>query len=147
MWRSTLRLGRLYRGRGDLNRAKVEFETARRLSPASVPAQMELADVYLRLGEPARAVQEYERVVQVRPKDAAVQFGLGVSLAAAGRTSDAAAAFEKSAQLAPRDPEPLRMLARVEVERKRYKEALTALDRAIRSRRSRQRCKWTGPAY
>ncbi|MBI5517225.1 MAG: tetratricopeptide repeat protein [Deltaproteobacteria bacterium] len=64
-----LRLGELYRTRGDTDHAVASFRRALELNDRLFPTYFELADLYLGRDEPRDAVTLYRRVVRLAPDD------------------------------------------------------------------------------
>jgi tetratricopeptide (TPR) repeat protein len=125
-----LGMGRLQVATGRLDDAEKSFRSAIGLNPTQAPAYLELGNLYLQRRQPRLAVDPFEKAVALRRDDPFTHYGLGVALAATGKSTEARAALLEAAKLDPKSVEPLRALARLDAEAKRYDDAMRTLDRA-----------------
>ncbi len=95
-------LGRLLLERGDLARAKVEFEQAVAHAPKSSSAHAGLAEYLLAAGEAAGAEREVGVALQIDPRNPDAHFVLGRTLLAKGDTAGAEKELRGAVSLDPR---------------------------------------------
>lgn len=84
--------------------AAADADSAIRLQPDSLPANLILGSSYLEMGEPARAVPPLEKVLAIQPRERNARFLLAESLFQLGRYEEAAVSYADAGQLAPESP-------------------------------------------
>ncbi len=99
----------------------------------SVPAYLELADLYLanpdKRGE---ALNAYKKALALAPDNPQVRFSYAAGLAANGQVDLAIEEFEQVAKMSPKDPEPLRSLGRLHAERHQFDKAASEFDLGLK---------------
>jgi len=126
-------LGRYYRVKGDLARAKASYGEAIRLDPAALLPHLGLADLYA-TGErnPRAAAEEYRKALAIQPDYHPARLGLGLALLAGGDRAGALAELQRLAKDTPGDPTAWHLIGRIHASEKRYGEAVKALTEALR---------------
>jgi len=127
-----LGLGASYFTRGDLDRAKEAFETARALDPAQLDAHYGLGIIAAELSRHADAVAHFETVLAEAPRFLDARYQLGVSLVALGRTEEAIAALELAAAQRPNDARAITALGVALANVGRFDKARQAFEEALR---------------
>lgn len=73
------RLGVLYRDTGQIERAKEEFEAAKRTKPGYLPARLSLAVLLLSQGDCEVAIRELEQALEFEPENKSTQMYLKIA--------------------------------------------------------------------
>jgi len=97
-------LGVLHARLGELDAARAEYETAIRLGPYFVPAQVNLADLDRLQGRDEEGVAALRRALEIAPQQAEVHYALGLALVRSGRRDEALSSLARAAELAPDAP-------------------------------------------
>ena len=130
-WRT---LGGKYLLEGNVNAARVAYETAVRIWPSDADAQADLGGVYERLGEFDKAVEVLQRALELGPGDPAQVY---TDLADVyGRQRDLPRAreyFRKAAELAIEPAEALAAIAAIQLERGERQGAIATFRKALAS--------------
>jgi Flp pilus assembly protein TadD len=92
-----LRLGALYRQRGDLTNAIRYLEKAAKLDPKSPQAQALLGEALAEAGKPNEAIAAYRAALQLAPEDPVALNNLAFQLADSGKNLDEALTLTKKA--------------------------------------------------
>jgi tetratricopeptide (TPR) repeat protein len=96
--------GSIHAGRGEYERALVDFRAALAHDSLDVLAQRGLAETFTALGDTARAEATYLRALASRPSDLVTRKQLGVFYYHEGRFADAVRQFRALIDAAPRNP-------------------------------------------
>ena len=107
------RAGRVYEGKGELQKAAVEYEEAVQLSPYEESYYFEAAHVRLLLKQFDAAERVLERGCKVFDKSAQLELALGVAYYGERRFGDAAGAFLRTIDLAPDVRQPYVFLSKM----------------------------------
>ncbi|HEX7980418.1 MAG TPA: cytochrome c3 family protein, partial [Gemmatimonadaceae bacterium] len=94
-------LGTFYAERGDAPAAESELLSAIRLMPSSIPAYVNLADVYRTLGRDAEGESVLRSGLQRAPQSGALHYALGLVLTRLQRGDSALREFSRAAGLEP----------------------------------------------
>lgn len=87
-------LAHFYRQRGDLDKARAQFERASRINPTDVASQVWLGDIHLQLGQPDAAGPRFSQALALQPTSMSARFGLGRTAQAKNDHAGAVAHFE-----------------------------------------------------
>lgn len=96
-------LGLIRAARGDRAGARVEYENAIRINPASADAQLNLGIMLAEEGNISAAVPHLEIAAQVAPRNARAQANLANAMMELGRMDDAIARYQTALQLEPQN--------------------------------------------
>ncbi|MHC4199698.1 MAG: tetratricopeptide repeat protein [Planctomycetota bacterium] len=102
LWSSRYNMGNYHMDRGDLARAREEFEAATRLRPDAVPALVNAAMVYARMRRSADAERALRKALKAEPLNAAANFNMGLLQAELGRLSEAEKRLRTALEADPR---------------------------------------------
>jgi Flp pilus assembly protein TadD len=94
-------LGGLYIALGEFDKAKMALGTAIELSPAFVPAYVNLADLYRGLKDETNAEKTLRRALKVSPDSPVLHHVLGLSLFRQQRSKEAVDELRQAAQMDP----------------------------------------------
>ena len=94
-------LGSFLAERGDQQAAEVELQSAIRLTPASIPAYVNLADVYRAQGRDADGEHILREALVAAPESGALHYSLGLALTRLHRGDTALREFARAAGLEP----------------------------------------------
>ena len=97
-------LGTLFAQVGEAKRAEAEYKAAIKLSPAFIPAYVNLADLYKSLGRDADGEQYLKEALTHDASNAAVHHALGLLKVRQKRLPEALDLLQKAAALAPNQP-------------------------------------------
>src|SRR5262249_15922405 len=126
-------LGSLYAERGELDRAREEYEKARRLEPYFAPAAANLADLYHAAGLDDAGERVLREALALMPQVPALHEALGLLLGRRHDLSGALAELDSAATLAPTDIDAQYTLAVALYSAGRQDEAIELLDRTRRA--------------
>jgi tetratricopeptide (TPR) repeat protein len=124
--RLVYRVARVYRGRGEKERARVEAMKALELAPSYLDALMLLAAMDLEDGDQVSAAQRYRRCFELAPHDPGLLLTLGDLERAAGQVEAAQRYFRGAAEAGA--PEAFYRLADMAAERGDLREARRLID-------------------
>lgn len=96
-----MNLGLYFSARGDVKKAIKAYRHALLLSPAYVPALMNLADLYRSLGQNQESERLLSQALGIAPEDAGVQHATGLMLVRQKELAKAIAHLAKAVDLAP----------------------------------------------
>ena len=82
-------------------KARFHLEESVRLSPYSVPALYNLANMLFRAGEQSEAKEYYQRILEITPELANTNYNYGLLLIGEGKYKDAAFFFEQALRIKP----------------------------------------------
>ncbi|HSE85648.1 MAG TPA: tetratricopeptide repeat protein [Candidatus Binatia bacterium] len=99
-----LNLGTFYGNRGDAARAEEEIKTAIRMEPSSIPAYVNLADLYRAGGRDADGERLLREGLKKAPNSAILHHALGLALVRLKRSDEALPEFERASALDPGNP-------------------------------------------
>jgi len=125
-------LGNAYAERGDLDRARTEYETALRLRPDDPGALQRLGVVLTQQGRAAEAISHLQRAVQLAPAWPEPRRRLAFALSLLGRREEARAAYLALIPLMPKTAEGQRELADLLAEGQQFAEAIDHYREALR---------------
>lgn len=108
-----IKVGRMYRDSGKLDKAEDLLKQATGLDPENVVSYLELASVYQADGQPGKALQMYKKIGEIQPESAISYFMIGILSAHLKQFDDAEQAFTKMITLAPKKSDGYRELARL----------------------------------
>lgn len=108
-----IKLGRLLRQSGDLNKAIEAFKVAIALDPWNMRMQNNLALLQMETGQLDMAIRRFRAIVSTDSTMAEVWLNLGAAYANAGLRDQAEAAWKKVVELEPGNPVARSYLARV----------------------------------
>jgi predicted Zn-dependent protease len=94
-------LGSFLAERGDAGAAEVELQAAIRMGPSSIPAYVNLADVYRAQGRDADGEQTLRQGLISMPKSGVLHYALGLALTRLNRGDSALREFARAAGLEP----------------------------------------------
>jgi Tfp pilus assembly protein PilF len=94
-------LGTFLAERGDMAGAEAELRSAIRMEPSSIPAYVNLADVYRALGRDADGERLLRDGLTSAPKSGVLHFSLGLALTRLNRSDTALREFARAAGLEP----------------------------------------------
>jgi Flp pilus assembly protein TadD len=126
-------LGAFYAERGDADRARQEYETARRLEPYFAPAAVNLADLYRAQGRDDAGELVLRDALKVTPEVPTLHRALGLLLVRRKNMTEALSEIRRAAELAPDDADAQYTLAVALYSSGRRAEAVTLLDRTWRA--------------
>jgi serine/threonine-protein kinase len=124
-------LGRVYRGRGEYEKAVAQFQKATALDPTSDDAYRGLADAYQKLNQPTEAEATYRRAISLRPQYWAGYSWLGFFYYNQARYDDAAKMFKEVINLAPDNYRGYSNLGAMYIAQDRYQEAIAELEKSV----------------
>jgi tetratricopeptide (TPR) repeat protein len=125
----------------DSDRALADFERELTISPAHVPARLQIAFEYLKRGDAARALPVARDAAQLAPDHFAAHLALGQVLTELNDTERAIPELEKAVALAPGSPQTHYILARAyaragrTADAERTRAEFTRLDQIVRATR------------
>ena len=126
----------VFETQGKLDEAIVEYRKAIAKNPKAINLHYRLARVLLQQShEPAAleaARREFVAELDLNPSDAVAEYQVAQILLAQGKKAEAAARHEKAAQLRPDFPEALIAVAKLRSDAKRYPDAISLLERAVK---------------
>ncbi|MFC1649262.1 tetratricopeptide repeat protein [Patescibacteria group bacterium] len=125
-------LGDLYRRKGDLARAKYEFETAIQLKPTYADAMHNLAATYLLTGDSENAKILFEKSIEFKPTLWQSHLHLANIYIAENDIENAEAYILKSVQLNQQNPEALATYAVIESKKGNEEKANQLIQAALR---------------
>lgn len=96
-----LNLGNLYANRGDLDRARAEFEKALEIDPRSVEARVNLADLHRARGADNEAEAVLREGIARVPRAAPLHYALGLALIRQKQAATGVKELGEAARLAP----------------------------------------------
>jgi len=96
-----LRLGDFYRVKGNLEEAKVNYELAVKLYPASIWAHYRLGDIYRKKNEPVKAIAHYKKTIQLESDVSWFYFALAEVYKEQNKTDLAKRYYNKALELDP----------------------------------------------
>ncbi|RMH54408.1 MAG: tetratricopeptide repeat protein [Candidatus Hydrogenedentota bacterium] len=136
--RSHYDLGLRYLAAGLSEKALNEFQQAADADPAFYEAQVQTAKLLIDRRRYADAAKYYKQAVEIRPNDAVLQAAYAGTLYRAGNKSAALVHYRKSLLLNPNQPKIGMLLARVELGKQRYRNAIDLLEKvpALKSDRT-----------
>lgn len=120
-------LASAYKDRGWVDLAKEESESATMLAPDDGATHRLKGEILSDSGDSAGALREFKEAARLSPNDASCRMSLGDALMADGHADDAIKEFQAAVQLDPKSPAPHLRMARLDVRRASYTNALTAL--------------------
>ncbi len=123
-------LGNIYRRRGELDDAIVEFEKAIAISPRP-RTYSNLGAVYRKKGMMLEAINQYRTAMEINPDDPEPHFGLGIVYAERGDFQNAKSSYERAIELDPFYAEAMGNLGALYAAVGEYKKAITEYRRAI----------------
>jgi Tfp pilus assembly protein PilF len=91
-------LGEFFFQRGEADKAEAEYRAAIKLAPRSIPAYVNLADLYRALGRDNEGEVVLQEALAIAPDNAAVHFALGLLLVREHRLPDATKMLSKAAE-------------------------------------------------
>jgi predicted CXXCH cytochrome family protein len=94
-------LGAFYAERGEPAKAEAEYQAAIKLAPRSVPAYVNLADLYRGMGRDNEGEAVLYNALAIAPNNADVHYALGLLLVREHRLVEATAKLAKAAELDP----------------------------------------------
>jgi Flp pilus assembly protein TadD len=122
-------LGAFYAERGDADRARQEYETARRLEPYFAPAAVNLADLYRLQGRDDAGEKVLREALARTPEVPALHRALGLLMVRRKNMTEALNEIRRAAELAPDDPDAQYTLAVALYSSGRQAAAVDLLDR------------------
>jgi tetratricopeptide (TPR) repeat protein len=129
--------GEIFEIQGRQKDAAAEYRKAIQKNPAALNLHYRLGRALLLESHEAanlrEARKEFEAELALNPSDAVAQYQVGQILLAEQNPAGAAARFEKSVSLSPDFAEALVALAKTKSDAKKYGEAITLLERAVKS--------------
>ena len=126
-------LGIYHSAMGDPIAAEAAYRTALKLSPAYVPAMLNLADLYRENGMDEQAAPLIERAIQMSPLDPATFHAQGLLLVRQGKLEDAVASLRQATLLDPLNMRYTYVYAVALYESGAHDEAIAALESALNS--------------
>ena len=116
--------------------AAAEYRKAIEKNPKATNLHYRLGRALLLQSHDAAALgaarKEFEAELRLNPSDAAAEYQIGQILQAQGDRVGAAPHLERAIELRPDFPEPLVAVAKIRMEAKRYADAATLLERAVK---------------
>jgi tetratricopeptide (TPR) repeat protein len=100
-WTARYNLGVVFLGRGELDRAQVEFEKTLELFPNFDEGHLNLGLTFLRKGETDPAIAQFRTALAIDPAYAEAHNDLGTALEKKGQKDAAETEFQKAAELNP----------------------------------------------
>ena len=94
-------LGAFFFQRGDPDKAEAEYRAAIKLAPRSIPAYINLADLYRGLGRDQQGESILREALTIAPDNAAVHYSLGLLLVRIHRMPEAMTMLAKASELDP----------------------------------------------
>jgi len=106
-------IGRVYRARGDVDRARRLWEKAASLDPNNIVCRLELATLYLQQQRPLDALRLHRELTRIDPNNGVSHYFIGTISAQLHRFDDAEAAYKKVIEVAPERADGYRALAQL----------------------------------
>jgi len=106
-------VGRVYRTRGNVDRARRLWEKAASLDPNNIVCRFELATLYLHQQRPLDALRLHRELTQIDPNNGVSHYFVGTISAQLNRFDDAEAAYKKVIEVAPQRADGYRALAQL----------------------------------
>ncbi|MBN2130325.1 MAG: tetratricopeptide repeat protein [Sedimentisphaerales bacterium] len=106
-------IGRVYRARGDLDRARQLWEKAASIDPNNVVCRFELATLHLQQQRPLDALKLHRELTRIDPNNGVSHYFIGTISAQLNRFDDAEAAYKKVIEVAPQRADGYRALAQL----------------------------------
>jgi tetratricopeptide (TPR) repeat protein len=126
--------GRIFRRRGELDRALADFQQALRFQPNAGDLLIEVAELQYQLGRPQRCLSTLEHLLQSSPPGEEPRRALwlaGLAYGAAGRHDDAVVSLYAASVRGQPEPELLCQLAQAQSAAGRHSEALATARQAV----------------
>ncbi len=123
-------LGAFYAARGDLNSAQEALLHARELSPAYLPALINLSDVYRAQNRDDLGEAVLDDALDMYPESGDVNYALGILYVRTGRIQQSISLFDSARSFAPENPQYVYIYAVALAEVGRVEEAIVALESA-----------------
>ena len=120
--------------RGRLAEAEAALQTALRLQPCLVEAQLNFADVLRQRGDEAAAERALRAALACGPQNAAAHHALGLWQVRAHQSKEAIVSLRKAVELAPNDPRFSYVLAVAIASGGDHDEAIRILDATLKNR-------------
>ena len=130
MVRPHLRLGVVYRQRGELALAEEAYRRALELDPRNAPAHNNLGNLYREQQNPAGAEREYRLALELLPRYPEALINLAALCTNQGRLEEALALYTRSLEVGGERPELFNNIAIAQAGLGRWAEAEQALRRA-----------------
>lgn len=126
----------VFETQGKYTEAIAEYRKAIVKSPKAINLHYRLGRALLQQShDPAalsQARKEFEAELALNPSDAVAEYQVGQILTIGQKKAEAAPHFERAAELRPDFPEALIAVAKLRSEAKRYTDAITLLERAVK---------------
>jgi len=106
-------IGRVYRTRGDVDRARRLWEKAASLDPNNLVCRFELATLYLQQQRPLDALRLHRELTRIDPNNGVSYYFIGTISTRLNRFDDAEAAYQKVIEVAPQRADGYRALAQL----------------------------------
>jgi serine/threonine protein kinase/tetratricopeptide (TPR) repeat protein len=140
-------LGRVFRAKGNYEKAVEQYRRALQLEPANDAAYGGLAAAYEQLGRSGEAEQLYQQAFAARPAYWATSNWLGLFYMAHARYEEAATMYERVISLAPDSFTGYYNLGAVRILQGKYSEAIPLLERSLSIRPTADALTNLGTAY
>jgi tetratricopeptide (TPR) repeat protein len=125
-------LGKAYLNRHEPEKAIAELERAESAKPDLPFVHFGLGMAYMRSNDNERAEAEFRKEIAVEPDLPDIYEQLGEFYLKVGKDDEAAGAFRAALKRNPKMPASLFGLAKINLRRERYQQALTEIDGALR---------------
>ena len=112
-WFAHGELGIALAARGELERARAEFEASLRIHPRYARALANLGALSARAGRVDQGIAQLRRALELEPNLSGGELALGIALEPTGRLAEAAAAYRAALARDPRDRSAALQLARL----------------------------------
>ena len=125
-------LGRARLGSDDTRQAETAFAKAKELNPVWLAPRMALARLYLDRGAYDRALEESEPILQTQPRNFDILMIAGTARLKKGEAGPALDLFNRAKEVSPTDATPQIHMGEAYVVQKKYGQALTAYEEALK---------------
>ena len=125
-------LGQARLATNDTRQAQVAFTQAKELNPVWLAPRLALARIYLASGDYNRALEESEPILQAQPRNFDILMIAGTVRLKKGEAGPALDLFNRAKEVNPTDATPQINMGAAYVVQKKYGQALTAYEEALK---------------
>ena len=126
-------IGKIYAKQGKILDAEKEFKKALELEPDLEEARFELIKLYKSLGEEQKTINIYKKILRRNSNNIRAALELGHLCYKSGMIKDSDKLFKDLAARSLSDPEVIRKVAQIYLDKKKYNDAIIALEGMLKS--------------